>query len=215
MQETVELRWFVPGTIPEPLVHQFCTLHRESTEQRSDSYLSLPGVDIVGMKLRGEQEKDEKISGKLEIKRRLQEEEVFSIKEGIAGTLERWQKWGFALATAQQEINSLLNHQEGAAWLRIEKTRYLRAYKQTEAQGMQVVSLEHDSLPSQGCQVELTQLIHNQDHWWSLGFESLGEDTQALLNSVKSAAELFFREITVVRLLPDQSYSYPRWLSRL
>jgi hypothetical protein len=93
--ETLEVRWFGEGAVTGATWDWFTALHGPAylrTEERSDSYVVLPGVTDLGIKWRGE------VSFDLKARRR----EVGEIRldggaSPILGRVEEWIKWAYPL----------------------------------------------------------------------------------------------------------------------
>ena len=105
---TAEVRWFVPGALPEPVRQWFAALGPPVDEQtRADRYLA-PSSEALGVKLR---------EGRLEPKRRQAIAGPFRTDRARA-TVETWAKWSFPLADGVGE--------PGDGWIAVGKTRRQR-----------------------------------------------------------------------------------------
>jgi hypothetical protein len=84
------------------------------------------------------------------------------------------------------------------------------------------ISLEQDepaivgveAFPTLGCTVEVTELTREGIHWWSFGLEAFGPAPTTEVALQKAATYFFDRYTPSFELLPSDSLSYPRWLSR-
>jgi hypothetical protein len=134
MQPTVEVRWFYEGGIPETTSQRFRSgelpQNKRTIEERKDLYLYLPGVDSLGIKLRGTNKRRENDADQLEIKRRQLEGGVVTFIPGVTGRMERWMKWVFHGESVDPQLSSILTTKD-EAWFSVSKVRYLRKYKVT------------------------------------------------------------------------------------
>src|ERR1700733_11784409 len=110
MLPSVEVRWFISGSLPEKLRTWFeqGILVAADRKKRTDHYLCLPGMTSIGVKLR---------EGKFEVKRRDADLGLATIGSRAIGRLGLWRKWSFTIADEAAE-KAPDNH-----WCSIEKTR--------------------------------------------------------------------------------------------
>jgi hypothetical protein len=202
MLTTYELRWFSPGTIPQDIelwFEQNCLLEPlQPPEEREDIYLYLPNSDFLGIKLR---------QGRLEVKWRTAELGVVGFGEFVEGKAEKWGKWLCCDETKESfQPNLVLNN---PCWVSVQKVRYSQIY-QVLGESPQPVSSPEGV--DNGCSIELTHLIIQETSWWSLALEAFGEDVR-LMNNLQLTASYLFKNYQVFKLLAQNSYAYPRWLS--
>ncbi len=189
---SVEIRWFGRGS-PAPAMRAWFEAGERSPEAepaRDDRYLAHPD-ESLGIKLR---------QGKLEIKRRESLLEPL-ILPGVAGVVERWRKWSFALA--EDDLPS-------EAWIAVHKRRLVRKYACQDGRALAIAAAER---PAQGCNVELTELTVHGDSWWTLGFEAFGAES-LLRDCLEATARAVFVG-AAPRFDVRDSYGYPAWLARL
>ena len=190
--ETLELRWFVAGSLTDDRLRAFAEADGRggdagdgSVERRTDHYqLGLPATD--GIKRRGRE-------GLLEHKRRLAQTPIeLALARGpvpVPGVVERWVKtWPSASASA-----------EGLAWIELAKRRATRRL----------------SGPARAELTALTGPALVGPHW-TLAVET--SDLTALPRLLELAAALLAREPDLATALtgPDtlaESCGYPAWLT--
>jgi hypothetical protein len=202
MFPTVEVRWFGRGPVPAEVQRWFARCPGAAAAQmpRVDTYLRATG-DALGIKLR---------EGRLEIKPRRGELGVVQLHPGVAARVERWVKWAFPLAA---DGGDALDAVRGSpAWVDVRKARALRAYTLAADGTVEAVPAGH--LTPQACTLELTRVGAGEGVWWTLGFESFGDDARS--------RERFFRVVEQVlhsaeppRLRAADSCGYAAWLGRL
>jgi hypothetical protein len=217
MYPTVEVRWFYEGDVPETTLQRFRSgelpQDRGTFEERMDVYLYLPGVDNLGIKLRGTNTRRENDADQLEIKRRQFEGSVITFMPGFTGRLERWMKWVFHGESSDPQLSTTLTA-EDEVWLSVGKVRYQRRY--TVASDKSVVALPLNEWPDNGCNVELTKLIAPGGQvWWTFGLEAFGEADVTVEDNLRLSANYFFAETGLGMFEERDSYGYPRWLNVL
>jgi hypothetical protein len=196
MLTTNELRWFLPGTILpeiEGWFGQSC-----SPQKREDWYLYAPGCDYLGIKLRQE---------RLEVKWRKAELGVLRFGELVEGKAEKWGKWMCSDSTGESFQPATVS--TNSIWVNIQKVRRLQSYQILPDSSIQPVNA-NDSTDN-GCSVEITQLLIQQQSWWTLAFEAVGEDTH-LLENLRLTASYLLSNYRGTKLIAANSYGYPHWL---
>lgn len=201
MLTSKEIRWFYPGRIPEGIkvwFHQYCLIDQEQLPQeREDVYLYIPGSDFLGIKLR---------EGSLEVKWRTAELGVVSFRELVSGKAEKWTKWSCNDAT--QEAFQPATVLGKSSWVSVQKVRYLQHYEVFTDFSVQPTN---DECIDNGCSLEVTQLLIQNEPWWSLALEANGEDDRLMAN-LQATARTVFNTYQEVKLLATASYAYPHWL---
>jgi hypothetical protein len=200
---TAEVRWFHRGAAPPEIVTWFGQGEREPEAQpaRTDSYLRLSDNDALGIKLR---------EGRFEVKRRQQDGEIVRWGDRVAGRVELWRKWSFALAASPGSLDTLLA--SSRTWLEIHKARSLRKYQVTPDREVQAVPATQ--FPAQGCGLELTAITVEGDHWWSLAFEAFGDEDR-LREWLFLVIEHVLAQAPTPILQPQHSFGYPGWLQEV
>jgi hypothetical protein len=218
MFPTVEVRWFGAEAVPAAVADWFerCEGEPEEQPRRVDYYLHLsaepgqagsPTADRLGyppyvpgpglgVKLR---------QGRLEIKGRQHAYGVVRFHQRVAGQVEAWRKWSFALAEGWSDPVDLA----APAWVAVEKVRALRRYRVT-GDG-EVVTMAAGEIADQACHLELTRTGVAGTIWWSLGLEAFGAESR-LQESLRRVAEHLFAAGDPPRLDAADSYGYPGWL---
>ncbi|MEC4895330.1 MAG: hypothetical protein SAL07_10240 [Oscillatoria sp. PMC 1051.18] len=131
MLTTWEMRWFKQGKLPNQVKDWFeekCPGDRlGSPEERTDLYLSAPGCDNLGIKLR---------QGNLEVKWRKAELGEKDFGEIAQGKAEEWVK----LTCVDDSLESLLTAavKEKKTWIAVEKQRSQRRYQNCNLEITQV-----------------------------------------------------------------------------
>lgn len=215
MLPTVEVRWFYQGDVPETTLQRFRSgafpQDRGTIEERKDVYLYLPGVDSLGIKLRGTNTQRANGADQLEIKRREHEGSVVTFMPGVTGRLERWIKWAFQGESSDPQLSSMLTATD-EAWVSVSKVRYLRKY--TVTSDKRVLEVRLNEWPDNGCNVEITKLIApGGQGWWTLGFEAFGVSGAPIEDNLRLSASYFFTETALGMFEAKDSYGYPRWLN--
>jgi hypothetical protein len=203
MWPTVEVRWFYPGRVPAPPLAWFRQVAGEPEEQpcRVDQYLRLRSTEALGIKLR---------EGRIEVKQRQRGLGLVRFQEGVAGRVEAWVKWSFALAGEDAGLAGAL--EPASSWIAVEKTRTLRLF-QVVGEG-RIVPLPAGSYETHGCGLELTRISVRGTEWWSLGLEAYGPEATLQEELVAIAKHLFARG-AAPRFEATDSCSYPKWLEGL
>jgi hypothetical protein len=198
--KTIEVRWFYSGVIPVDLLTWFAALGEPLVvDNRTDVYLQSSSPD-VGVKLR---------QGNLEVKYRQAILGTIEIDGFGSSHVEEWLKWICI------DDSSGLNPSQSAdrsGWIQVAKSRSQRLYQVEFTDKIQLRSI---AKPQAGAAaIEITQLQVEQQIWWTIACEYLGNkldlDRQflPLVNSLLSACPV-----------PDSGRSisggYPQWLNTL
>ncbi|ACK69528.1 hypothetical protein PCC7424_1075 [Gloeothece citriformis PCC 7424] len=197
-KQTLEVRWFIEGQLPNNIKHWFwddCPgqLHQriESPETREDLYLYLPKCQILSFKFRQKN---------LEIKWRKDE---FGIEKFLSplnlnsynyltdwkGKVERWLKLEYCNETVKDKLD--VEHKQNQTWINVQKQRWQRIYKQVE--------------------FEISSLKICQTNWWTIAAEMEEKDKNSEQDFYQAIKE-FSQTYSHKNLSPEQSYAYPSWL---
>jgi hypothetical protein len=214
MQPTVEVRWFYAGEIPETTLQRFMSgeLPQDSgtIEKRRDAYLSFPGMDSLGIKLRGTDQLHVNDADQLEIKRRQLDLPAVTFHTGVTGRLEHWSKWVFHSESSGPQLSAYITAKD-EAWVDVRKARYLRKYQVTTDKRVLAVSLKE--WPENGCNIEVSELmVPGEKIWWTLGLEAFGDADAVIEDTLRLSANYFFAETALGKFEEKDSYGYPRWL---
>jgi hypothetical protein len=203
MVHSAEIRWFLPGPLPEPVRHWFTAGQRFApAPKRWDDYLLFPGCDTVGTKLR---------EGTLEVKAMTAASRPLSVTPAINGRTDQWVKWSFAsqgLGALDAELHA------SGPWVRVGKVRYVRTFG---ADAGTLVEVKTQERPVRGCHVELTgiDVPTEPSAWYSLGFEAFGPPATTA-QTLDETLRYFFHihgGVPGVRLHGRTSMNYPAWLA--
>ncbi len=195
--KTIEVRWFYPGVIPVDLLTWWDTLGEPLVaDNRTDVYLQSSSPD-VGVKLR---------QGNLEVKYRQARLGTIEINGFGSSHVEEWLKW-----ICIDDSSSLTPAQfaDRSGWIQVVKSRSQRLYQVEFTDQIQLRSI---SKPQTGAAaIEITQLQVEQQIWWTIACEYLGDkldlDRQflPLVNSLLSACPIPHSGRSI-------SGGYPQWL---
>jgi hypothetical protein len=193
------------GNVPAQVWSAYLSSGQEpfAQPQRTDYYLRLPTQVDLGIKVR---------QGAVEIKQRTCAYNIHHFTPQASGQISSWLKWRFELTST-----SLALFREALSplhWIAIRKKRWLRRYAVYATK--QLSEVTENFLPDQGCEWELSQ-IQPEGHrasWWSLAFESFGP-RQNLRENLIQVAEYALTTDLGHFCVPQNSYSYPSWLSSL
>jgi len=210
MVQSTEIRWFFPeaeltsceGLFPKAAPHD----RMNWQETRTDIYRVIPGVDITGLKVRG--------NGGLELKALRAAPEDFPWKpegdfatEVTLGRTDSWVKWELPEAGGQKVMAD-------AREIHVRKVRWIRKFSAERGQLRSVYAHGPGSRPASGCNLERTELTVGQERWLSLGFEAFGEPerTRSILNEAVQFVMAQATETEILCLMAARSESYPVWL---
>ena len=188
---TAELRWFFDHPIPFDEV--FASFSVSEPTERQDHYL-LGSGECLGVKWR---------EGNVEIKQQQGEAEVFA-EQAVAGYLEQWTKWSFALEDKQ--ALSFDSH-----WLAIIKRRRLLTFAYDAHR--HTVSPVTESQGENLCTLEYTHLTVAEGDYYTLGLEAAGEPALIKSSLVQTIAYLSERvHFEKLGLAQRNSSNYARWI---
>ncbi len=196
---SAEVRWFFPTPLPAASA-KFADNKWSFLERRVDFYFPLPGIEAVGIKLRGE---------RFEIKARRAAAETMKLTGKAAGSVELWDKWSLDAPIVQTLREAMLADVEMIA---IEKRRWLMKYALDDDAPKIVVG---DATSLEGCNVEVTGLRWAEQLWWSLGFEVFSRGDRHRSNLLRAVEQFLRRYAPPAALATSASFSYPVWLARL
>lgn len=200
MRATAEVRWFLPGPLPEAVVRWFeAAAGARGWEARTDHYVRTAAADL-GVKTRGGNPSAG--SGQaVEAKRRTARlgEERFT--DEAVGRLERWRKWSFPTDTPALS---------GDDWVAVHKRR-LNCPFAVDAGGVRPVESEGDA--GQGCSLEVSEVQVEGATWWSVCFEAWGGDEVALPDLLRRTAAHAFGVGDPPALPAERARGYPAWLA--
>jgi hypothetical protein len=216
MYSSAEMRWFFEGDVPETVRAWFGTEGRGGDEaERIDEYLTLPGCESTGVKLR---------EGRLEIKARTSAPVTVALPGDGLGRREGWVKWSLSLSELESLRESLAAADED--WVFVRKRRRLR---KLAIDGGRVTEVDAKTTGlGDGCQIEIASLMalrgtqgvpaverdwSRSVPWWSLCFEAFG-GPDSLSDCLLRCAGEFLQRPAPLTLRESDSLSYPGWLAR-
>lgn len=203
MYPTLEVRWFIRGSIPEEVREWFARGDPAPIDAppRVDYYLCLQRSNALGIKLR---------EGRIEIKQRLHQYGNIRFHRRVTGTIEHWRKWSMPLATTGESLAEILVPE--SSWIAVRKERMLRGYR-CDADG-QVVATP-GGYADRGCHMELTSVQAGDRVWWTLAFEAYGAEPSLRGSLTSTMGYILERDGAPTSLDGRDSYGYARWLALL
>jgi hypothetical protein len=192
---SLEVRWIFPGQL-EAAVAGWFGRFPAGTESREDSYLLIPPLRGLSVKIRG--------GGALEVKAYRGSAGILEAAGRARGVMESWQKWSFPFRPPSGDSGGR------PGWTPVRKRRRISRF--SSAGGPAVAPA-----PGMGgqprCVVELTEFGALGQDWWTLGFEATGPAGQLRRELEATAARVFAQAMPggVVPGLAD-SRSYAQWL---
>jgi hypothetical protein len=192
---SLEVRWIFPGQL-EAAVAGWFGRFPAGTESREDSYLLHPRLPELSVKIRG--------GGALEVKVYRGSPGILQVAGRARGRMESWQKWTFPFSPSSPGSG------DPPGWTPVRKRRRISRF--SLASGL-VVARAPGLGEQPRCEVELTEVHTNGQHWWTLGFEATGP-ADLLRSELEATAALVFADALPggVEPSPDESRSYAQWL---
>lgn len=199
--DTAEIRWFSKGEVLPDFSKWFKDIEGSFEEQseRTDIYLRITDESNLGIKLR---------EGRFEVKRLLQTQGILSCKgaEGIANT---WRKWSIK-ADESEDVASFTFEEDH--WIKIKKKRLLQRFITNNSRVL--IPQSPGPFPLNGIAAELSQVMYNDQKYWTFGIEAFGSHDQ-ILNQLRICFDEIFQKLPPTTILLDHSLSYPEWLYNL
>lgn len=191
MYATTEVRWFLPGAVPDATARWFAALGAPVEEaRRADRYLVPSGPGEPGIKLR---------EGAVEVKARTAVRGEQRFGPAGVGTVEAFRKWSFPLAPEAPT--------PGTGWVDIAKARRVRTFVLKSG-----ALREADAMDAErGCGVELGEVRLGERIWWTLCLEAFGPGEAARRNVFEATAAHVFGVGAPV-LEATHSRGYVGWL---
>jgi hypothetical protein len=194
---TLEVRWIFPGQMDSAVAGWFGRFPA-GTESREDTYLLVPRLRGLAVKIRG--------GGALEVKAYCGSPGILEVAGRARGRMESWQKWSFPFRPPSGDSGG------PPGWTAVRKRRRVSQF--SSASGPAVARA-----PGMGrrprCEVELTEVHVRGRDWWTLGFEASGA-TDLLQAELEAAAALVFAQALPGGVVPGpaDSRSYAQWLGQ-
>ena len=192
--QTIEVRWFYRGNIPEEVVTWFEAIGTPpQPDSRSDLYLQ-PSSSDLGIKIR---------QGNLEVKYCQQQLGTIAIAGGGDGRVQQWTKW------ICHDPSLELVGGEKQAWIEVAKIRHQRLYLVEFGEPIRLTPIP---TPCQNAAaIEVTQLQLQGQPWWTIACEYLGNNI-----SVEGQFLALVRSLLLgypgAESAPVPGDGYPQWL---
>jgi len=194
---SLEVRWIFPGQL-ETAVAAWFGRFPAVTETRQDTYLVHPPLRELSVKIRGNRA--------LEVKVYSGSPGILQVPGRARGRMESWQKWSFPCSQLSPDVP------DPAGWRTVRKRRRMSVFSPASGQ---IVARVPGLGQQPQCEVELTTVHANSQHWWTLGFEATGP-VGPLRGTLEAAAALVFAHALPEGVEPglDESRSYAQWLGQ-
>ena len=203
MYPTLEVRWFMRGSIPTEVREWFARGDPAPIHEppRVDQYLRLQRSNALGIKLR---------EGRIEIKQRLHQYGNIRFHRRVTGAIEHWRKWSMPLATTGEGLAEILVPKW--SWIAVRKERLLRGYR-CDASGRVIAT--PGGYADRGCHMELATVQASDRVWWTLAFEAYGAEPSLRSSLTSTMGYALERDGAPTTLEARDSYGYARWLALL
>jgi hypothetical protein len=201
MLETIEIRWFYKGEIPNKLYERFSNSKLQiKPELRTDYYLLIENCDSLGIKLR---------NSRLEIKWLKKRERVNMLEKDIGGNQERWIRWEWNDTDSFNEILGFIQINKDNPWVKIDKKRIQKKFGIFDNS---LVEIPQENIHFD-FSMELTQLKVYESFWWSIGLDSFQGKYD--VHFLEQLIEQYIDEQFWKDLKSTSSYGYPQWISKI
>jgi hypothetical protein len=193
--DTTEIRWILPGPLPNDVAAWFVADGAVTfEEERVDRYVA-SGSPAMGIKLRGRRT--------LEIKIRRGVDGPVRLRPDLAARGEPWRKWQ---ATSAVEAAVLTGHR----WVDVNKIVLTRRY--LVGKGGEPVVARVRPPDAAGCDVELAAIRVDEHESWTFAFEAFGPH-ESQRGALVATAEVFPPPADIAAgARSGQEASYPAWL---
>ena len=201
MLESVEIRWFFQGQIPDKLHSILDDSYIQSKwESRSDYYLFIDKCDNIGIKLR---------NSRLELKW-LKKSNIFALSQlNVDGKIEYWIRWEWNDTKSFNDILQFIHLNKDIPWVKIDKNRLQQKFN---IHDNSLVDVSSESVHFDFA-FEITQLKSYEQSWWSIAFDSFLKEkneyffTQLIKKYMNNEFQILLKSIS--------SYGYPKWISKI
>ena len=193
---SLEVRWIFPGQLGAAVARWFGRFPA-TAESREDTYLLDPQLRGLSVKVRGRRA--------LEVKAYRGSPGLLEVAGRARGRLESWQKWSFPVSPLSPGSG------DPPGWRPVRKRRRIGRFSRASGP---VMARTPGLGPQPRCEVELTEVHTNGQHWWTLGFEATGSASLLRSELEATAALVFAHPLPGVEPGPDQSRSYAEWLGQ-
>ncbi|MBL7128953.1 MAG: hypothetical protein ISS16_08210 [Ignavibacteria bacterium] len=200
MFPTLEVRWFYKDSESDDNYLKVFknVLQFEEQPARVDHYYYFTSEGSMGIKIR---------EGRLEIKNCFRDYSIVLFNRQVEGKVEFWHKWSFEINQTDSNYQKVLDSNN--SWITVKKERTLCKYKITKDE--QVSVLSNAEYSENICNVELTNILIRDKKWWSLGFESYGDEGSLFENLILVVREVL-SDNRLLSFQADNSFGYPQWI---
>ena len=193
--QTIEVRWFYRGNVPDEIANWFDTLAgvRSPADTRADFYLQSSSPDI-GVKIR---------QGNLEVKHLQQQFDKIDIDRLGESKVEQWSKW------ICDDRSAHAPDPGKPGWIQVDKVRQQRFYRVESSDPIGLIPI--GTARKNAVAIELTTLQLRGQAWWTIACEYVGNNIaidRQFLSIVKTVLISYPDPIS----LPSISGGYPQWL---
>lgn len=199
MDITLEVRWFVPGAVPDAVADWFDDVGAERESERTDLYL-VSSDPTLNVKLR---------EGKLQTKHRIGGPSPTRWGESLAGERERWVKWSFEL---DDDAPDLFDDDPTGLWVPVHKRRD-QLELDDDDQHARLNGTMTTTNPADAA-LELTRVEAAGHEAWTVCVETEGPP-QALEATLQQVSRHLFAGGFPHPLPTEQSMGYVGWLTTL
>ncbi len=198
MDDTLEIRWFAPGTPPSHVTDWIMDLGAESESNRTDLYL-LSSDPAMNVKFR---------EGQLQTKHRIGSGEGVRINERVSGVRERWIKWSFPL---DDDAPDLVKSDPTGLWVPVHKQRLqVELDGDEQLQRLRDAGREITEPDPVEALAELTVVRSGDTVAWTVNVESEGAPGR-LTSTLEQIVPLFFADPAIL-FETETSFGYAEWL---
>jgi hypothetical protein len=193
--QTIEVRWFYRGNVPEQVVTWFNAIGTPlpQPDSRSDCYLQSRATDL-GIKVR---------QGNLEVKYCQQQLGAIEIAGIGDSRVQQWTKW----ICHNRSLELVGGEQQ--AWIEVAKIRSQRFYSVEFVDPIRSIPI---SAPRENAAaIEVTQLQLHGQPWWTIACEYLG-DNISIQGQFLPLVRSLLLGYPVLASAPVLSDGYPQWL---
>jgi hypothetical protein len=194
--QTIEVRWFYPGSLPDEIRNWFDTLGaaQSPADARSDFYLQSSSPDL-GVKIR---------QGNLEVKHLQQQFGKIEVERLGEGKVEQWSKW---ICDDRAAHPPQVGEQ---GWIQVDKIRQQRFYRVEFIDSIQLIPI--DTPMQDAAAIEITDLRLRGESWWTIACEYLGNNISIDRQFSPLVCSLLLKYPLSIST-HSISCGYPQWLS--
>ena len=198
MYKSKEIRWFFKEK-KNGIVNWFSDRGVEfsNIKPRTDFYLQIPDREDISVKLR---------EGKIEVKQRTGQPELYELTNNAKGYLEDWVKWSFDIDDKDPLVKSIINEKK-YNWVEIYKARLGLKIVLNKDDRMEIHDVK-EVLPA-GLQVEYTKLKIKGEEWFTFAAEWFGE------SALELSKDLVYQILNGITFKESDSFGYNQFINSL